>query len=319
MTLSRKHVGVLINIIGSVCINLGNNLQSSGHRGRRRHDSMEDIDDEDTEMRPETLPFEEDSDDANGVELRRARFHPSLDNDSSSVSLLDCSGGSVDTLDEQESEDVFRNTTQPVLRRDHSIKEAAEAVASSAAVAATGAMDKAHWWFLSLLRLFNVWVVGSCIFGLGTVAVFVSYSFAPQSLLAPLGSAQFVSNVVFARIIHRATVTRRMVVSTSVILVGITLVVHFSPGPNPDYKELDAKKIRELYSFISYQVNKIRAQIVLFLNISLFRISPLPPNRSTCRSCTALRWRSSRSACTSSTGCIGERSGVTDPWRWTPW
>jgi hypothetical protein len=49
----------------------------------------------------------------------------------------------------------------------------------------------------------GAWAIGTTLFVLGTLAVFVSYSFAPQSLLAPLGAVQFVSNVCFTRIIHK--------------------------------------------------------------------------------------------------------------------
>lgn len=44
---------------------------------------------------------------------------------------------------------------------------------------------------------FRSWQLGVLLFGVGNVANFVSFGFAAQSLLAALGSIQFVSNVVF--------------------------------------------------------------------------------------------------------------------------
>jgi len=43
----------------------------------------------------------------------------------------------------------------------------------------------------------------------GTVLNFVSFGFAAQSLLSALGAVQFLSNVVFARFVLKAEVTRR--------------------------------------------------------------------------------------------------------------
>ena len=52
----------------------------------------------------------------------------------------------------------------------------------------------------------GAWAIGTALFVTGTIAVFVSYSFAPQSLLAPLGAVQFISNVFFTRIVHKYVV-----------------------------------------------------------------------------------------------------------------
>lgn len=49
----------------------------------------------------------------------------------------------------------------------------------------------------SSYRRFRSWQLGVVLFGLGNVANFVSFGFAAQSLLAALGSIQFVSNVLF--------------------------------------------------------------------------------------------------------------------------
>ncbi|CAM9689339.1 unnamed protein product, partial [Discosporangium mesarthrocarpum] len=46
----------------------------------------------------------------------------------------------------------------------------------------------------------RVWLGGALTLLLGSLINFVSLSFAPQSLLASLGSVQFVSNVVFGKV-----------------------------------------------------------------------------------------------------------------------
>ena len=45
----------------------------------------------------------------------------------------------------------------------------------------------------------KIWYCGSIFFVIGNIFNFISFSFAPQSLLAALGSAQFVSNVFFGK------------------------------------------------------------------------------------------------------------------------
>ena len=45
-----------------------------------------------------------------------------------------------------------------------------------------------------------IWYVGTFFFVAGSLLNFVSFSFAAQSLLAALGSAQFISNVIFGKV-----------------------------------------------------------------------------------------------------------------------
>ena len=55
----------------------------------------------------------------------------------------------------------------------------------------------------------------------------MSFGFAAQSLLAALGSVQFVSNVVFARFVLGERVTWRVLGATALIVVGCVLLVSF--------------------------------------------------------------------------------------------
>lgn len=45
-----------------------------------------------------------------------------------------------------------------------------------------------------------LWYCGATLLGIGSLVNFASFGFAPQSLLASLGSVQFVSNVVFGKV-----------------------------------------------------------------------------------------------------------------------
>jgi hypothetical protein len=71
-------------------------------------------------------------------------------------------------------------------------------------------------------------VIGTVIFIFGNLFTFGSFGFGAQSLLASLESIQFVSNLFFAKYVHKETCTRRMMVATLSIIVGNVLVVIFS-------------------------------------------------------------------------------------------
>lgn len=203
-SMERKSIGVLINILGSLSINLGNNLQSSGHRAHKKNTEHEIVSEKE-------IKIVEESNEGGYYVKEETDFI---------WALLDCSGG---------------QSGRALIKKLPHIEPLPHKVKSS--------------------KTCNNWLIGTCFFLLGTIAVFVSYSFAPQSLIAPLGSVQFVSNIFFARWIHGAKITRRMLVATSVILVGISLVVHFSPDPNPDFAILNGDNIKELYYYYNYQVS----------------------------------------------------------------
>jgi hypothetical protein len=77
-------------------------------------------------------------------------------------------------------------------------------------------------------RSFREWQAGIALFALGNVFNFVSFGFAAQSLLAALGSVQFVSNVVFARLVLKEAVTWRVLCATALIVTGESKQVPFS-------------------------------------------------------------------------------------------
>ena len=79
-----------------------------------------------------------------------------------------------------------------------------------------------------------LWRVGASLLVLGSIGIFISYAYAPSSLLAPLGSVQFLSNVAFLKLVHNTAITRRVVVATAAILAGDTLVMMSSSRENPE-------------------------------------------------------------------------------------
>ena len=68
-----------------------------------------------------------------------------------------------------------------------------------------------------------MWVFGTFVFVTGSLLNFASYPFAPQSMLASLESVQFVSNLLFGKVMHGATITYSMWFGTFITLTGTLL------------------------------------------------------------------------------------------------
>eukprot|EP00953_Heterococcus_sp_UTEX-ZZ885_P001392 1264-Heterococcus_DN1.PRE.2 len=84
-----------------------------------------------------------------------------------------------------------------------------------------------------------LWYTGASSLGAGSILNFISMGFAPQSLLASLGSVQFISNVVFGKVILKETVTIRIVLGTATIISGNIITVLFSPRQEANYNKAD--------------------------------------------------------------------------------
>lgn len=85
----------------------------------------------------------------------------------------------------------------------------------------------------------NIWVLGLTIFCLGCLINFASFAFAAQSLLAALGTVQFVSNVFFAKFVLGEVLTLRIVVATAIIVGGLLLAILFSNHASESYTSGD--------------------------------------------------------------------------------
>ena len=81
--------------------------------------------------------------------------------------------------------------------------------------------------------LSKTWLMGFTAFVAGNFFNFFSFSFAAQSLLASLGAVQFITNVIFARLVLKETLNWRTLGGTLLIVAGVALVVKFSCHDNP--------------------------------------------------------------------------------------
>ena len=75
----------------------------------------------------------------------------------------------------------------------------------------------------------RTWVVGTTVFVTGALLNFASYAFAPSVMLAPLESIQFVTNIIFGRVLLKKKIRKRMMVGT-VLICGGTLMAVLTAG-----------------------------------------------------------------------------------------
>lgn len=87
------------------------------------------------------------------------------------------------------------------------------------------------------------------VFVVANIANFASFAFAAQSLLAALGSIQFVSNVLFARFVNKEAWNVWIFIGTAVIVAGCLMLVLFGSHESPTFT---ANELMSLYSSPAY-------------------------------------------------------------------
>ena len=89
------------------------------------------------------------------------------------------------------------------------------------------------------------WYLGFTLFFIGNVSNFISMGFTAQSLLAGLGSIQFITNVLCSSLILKHPVTTRVLYATFAIVVGNVLIVAFASHHSD---QLTVDQLWELYT-----------------------------------------------------------------------
>ncbi|KAI8541219.1 hypothetical protein RHMOL_Rhmol08G0045300 [Rhododendron molle] len=115
---------------------------------------------------------------------------------------------------------------------------------------------------------FQTWRVGILFFAVGNCLNFVSFGYAAQSLLAALGSVQFVSNIAFAYFVLSKTVTIKVLVATAFIVLGNIFLVSFGNHQSPVYTP---EELAEKYSNIMFLLYCLILVLVVALHHSVYR------------------------------------------------
>lgn len=115
---------------------------------------------------------------------------------------------------------------------------------------------------------FHSWRVGILIFILGNCFNFISFGYAAQSLLAALGSIQFVSNIAFAYFVLNKMVTVKVLVATAFIVLGNIFLVAFGNHQSPVYTP---EQLAEKYSNITFLVYCLSLILIVIFHHYLYR------------------------------------------------
>ncbi|KAK6280265.1 PREDICTED: probable magnesium transporter NIPA8 isoform X1 [Theobroma cacao] len=115
---------------------------------------------------------------------------------------------------------------------------------------------------------FQTWRVGILFFVLGNCLNFISFGYAAQSLLAALGSVQFVSNIAFAFFVLNKMVTVKVLVATAFIVLGNIFLVAFGNHQSPVYTP---EQLAEKYSNITFLLYCLILILVVALHHSIYR------------------------------------------------
>ncbi|KAJ8546480.1 hypothetical protein K7X08_019063 [Anisodus acutangulus] len=115
---------------------------------------------------------------------------------------------------------------------------------------------------------FPTWRVGFLFFAIGNCLNFISFGYAAQSLLAALGSIQFVSNIAFAYFVLNKTVTVNVLVATAFIVLGNIFLVAFGNHQSPVYTP---EQLAEKYSNITFLLYCLTLVLVVALHHSIYK------------------------------------------------
>ncbi|XP_022148209.1 probable magnesium transporter NIPA8 isoform X2 [Momordica charantia] len=115
---------------------------------------------------------------------------------------------------------------------------------------------------------FQTWRVGITFFILGNCLNFISFGYAAQSLLAALGSVQFVSNIAFAYFVLHKMVTVKVMVATAFIVLGNIFLVAFGNHQSPVYTP---EQLVEKYGNITFLLYCVILILIVALHHSIYR------------------------------------------------
>ena len=123
---------------------------------------------------------------------------------------------------------------------------------------------------MTIHRANVLFVVGWIIFVLGNISNFVSFSLATQTILASLGSLQFVFNLISAYLLFRQKPTKRQISGTCCVIIGIISIILAAENQTEEYDSDELKKMFVADSYIAYIITM--GSVSLMFQLSLWFI-----------------------------------------------
>ncbi|GMI00933.1 hypothetical protein TrLO_g12170 [Triparma laevis f. longispina] len=120
----------------------------------------------------------------------------------------------------------------------------------------------------------KLWVIGTALFILASLANFAAFAFAPAALLASLEATQFATNILFGRFILGSYVSPRMYLGTFLVItatIGVVLSFAFADTPEIEYEVEDVLNCFISTKYIVFIVFMIGLAIFLHLSTNWLR------------------------------------------------
>lgn len=115
---------------------------------------------------------------------------------------------------------------------------------------------------------FATWRLGILFFFVGNCLNFISFAYAAQSLLAALGSIQFISNIAFAYFVLNKRVTVKVMSATAFIVLGNVFLVAFGNHQSPVYTP---EQLAEKYSNVTFVFYCVLLIFIVAVHHSIYR------------------------------------------------
>ena len=112
---------------------------------------------------------------------------------------------------------------------------------------------------------FGLWWLGVSLISIGAVADFAALTFAPQSMVAPLGSLTLVSNIILSPIILKEIITTWDIVSTLTIVCGCIISVAFASHEDVVYSNDELFDFYLRWPFLIYFAVVISFMVLCYI------------------------------------------------------
>lgn len=110
-----------------------------------------------------------------------------------------------------------------------------------------------------------LWLAGLALVILGSLGDFAALALAAQSVVAPLGSVTLVANLFFASMWLKEKLSRRDIVSTTLIILGSVVTVAFGDHTSVDYTMSDITRLFKSNLFAIYATFCIAMCVMLYV------------------------------------------------------
>lgn len=111
------------------------------------------------------------------------------------------------------------------------------------------------------------YILGQCLFFGGTIASAYSLAYAPQTLLASIGSIQFVANLICSKIFHGNQVTLSNIIGTFGVIIGCLLIVFGFSAHGQQTKQPTINELFQNYNTWEYTYYVIGTLIIASLTL----------------------------------------------------